>query len=341
MNATLANVIEEADYWRVSSPGTGPSQIPFKEWQHFVVFGPDWVLVFNLNLDASHSSEQQCAKSRVITIFSKSAWHGSVEQCPEPILRRGSINAQFGDAGMAWRDGCYEIWRTDGEIKFRIEMEVVSIPSLTHNIPLGSGSHLSWCLIPRLRASGFVEVAGDKYEFTHLGAYHDHNWGRFHWGGNFSWEWGCALPADPDEPWTLVFARMNSKDRNAVMATSVFLLERGKHFRYFRNAEVEFKSSVEKSRAIAGRVPLAAALLLPDEDLDVPAHTSIEARRGDDWLIADVSTSSRGQVLVASELDYCKIVRLNEASANAKVHGRCGNRDVSFAGPSLLEVVRV
>lgn len=343
MSMLLSKVIERADYWR-GSPAGRPSaddEIPYKEWQHFVVFGPDWVLVFNLNLDAEKTAGQRCTKARVITIFSGKDWHGRVEQCREPLLRRGGLEARFDNAGMRWEGGRYEIWQNDGDIRLQVELEPGAIPSLTHNIPLGGGSHLSWCLIPRLRARGHVEVNGEKFKFSNLGAYHDHNWGRFHWGGDFSWEWGCALPENPDEPWTLVYARMNSGDRNNVMATSVFLLENGRHLRYFRNAEVEFGSSAEMSRKISGRIPATAALLLPDEDLDVPACTSVAARRGTEWLDADITATSRGQVLVPSELDYCKIVRLNEANARAEVRGRCAGRDVRFTGPSLLEVVRV
>ena len=341
MTTVLGNVVSEADYWRLSSHGktASPEQIPFKEWQHFVVFGPDWSLVFNLNLDATESDPGDSAKSRVITLFSRHSWHGEVVQCFRPVLRRGTIDAKFGGAGICWKNGSYHIWQTDGEINLRVQLQPAAVPSLTHNIPLGGGSHLSWCLIARLRASGFVEVAGEKIEFSQLAAYHDHNWGRFHWGGDFSWEWGCALPAEPEEPWTLVFARMNSKDRNAVMASSVFLLEHGKHLRYFRNAEVEFRTSPEKRREIDGRVPPGAALLLPDEDLDVPARTNIEVRRDDDWLRADLSANGRGQVLVPSEVDYCKVVRLNEATADTKVLGRCAGREVNFEGPGLLEVV--
>jgi hypothetical protein len=27
--------------------------------------------------------------------------------------------------------------------------------------------------------------------------YHDHNWGRWHWGQDLGWEWGCFLPPAP------------------------------------------------------------------------------------------------------------------------------------------------
>ena len=342
MNTALAQVIQHADYWRGASQSRipGAEHVPYKEWQHFVVFHADWVLVFNLNIDRIGDPVGDSQAARVITIFSANDWTGQVDQCVTPTLKRGEISATFGDAGMEWRNGGYEIWQQRGEVKLNIKLQPVSIPSLTHNIPLGTGSHLSWCLIPRLSASGWLESNGKRISFENLSAYHDHNWGRFHWGGDFSWEWGAAVPNDSDSPWTLVYARMNSKNRNAITATSVFLLENGKHVRYFRNAEVEFSAGDEFDPKISGRIPAAAALLLPDQDLDVPTCTTINARRGDDWLTANVRAHNRGQVLVPSEIDYCKVVRLNEASAEVNVFGRCAGRDVAFSGPGLLEIVR-
>ena len=71
MNTLLGKVIERADYWRGAPSGRplASEEIPYKEWQHFVVFGPDWVLVFNLNLDAEKTEERPSTQARVITIF--------------------------------------------------------------------------------------------------------------------------------------------------------------------------------------------------------------------------------------------------------------------------------
>ena len=343
MTDSLEQIVQQADYWRGSSPEAQltATQVPFKEWQHFVIFGPGWVLVFNLNLDGGIHGCSEKPKARVITIFSDERWLGQVDKCAQPELKRGSIAANFSDAGMQWRAGGYDIWQRKPGIKIEAHLKPVAIPSLTHNIPLGAGSSLSWCLVPRLSASGWVEIEGKKTFFENLGAYHDHNWGRFHWGGDFSWEWGCALPEDPENPWTFVYARMNSKDRNAITATSAFVLYKGRHVRYFRNAEVAFSTSGEADPHIAGRIPAAAALLLADEDYDIAETTAIRARRGADWVDAEVKADIRGQVLVPSELAYCKVVRLNEATARVNVKGHCAGRDISFEGPGLLEVVRV
>ena len=141
MNAALAEVIQHADYWRGASQSRipGAEQVPYKEWQHFVVFHSDWVLVFNLNIDRIEEQEQDNQAARVITIFSANDWTGQVDQCATPNLKRGEISATFGHAGMEWRDGAYEIWQHNGEVKLNIKLERHTISST-----ISDQSHLSW-----------------------------------------------------------------------------------------------------------------------------------------------------------------------------------------------------
>lgn len=298
------------------------------------------MLLFNLNIDANLDRSRATNDARVITILSAEKWQGQVDRCPQPEIRLGSLAATFEQAGMRWCAGRYEIWQHGPGIQLEVTLTPMAVPSLTHNIQLGHGAHVSWCLVPRLSATGWIEGDGLRRVFEDRPAYHDHNFGRFVWGGDFSWEWGCAIPHDPAAPWTLVFARMNSRDLHRTTATSVFLLEREQHIRYFRNAEVSFATAGRTDPRPAGRIPPAAALLLPDEDCDVPRMTNIEANRGGEWLHAEILAGRRGQVLVPSEIDLRAIVRVNEADTSVRVEGECGGQRVQFEGPGLLEVVR-
>lgn len=327
----LTELIEDADYWRGAPLGAdGP--VPYKEWQHFVVFGEGWSLLFNLNLDGP-------AMSRVITIFSGEAWQGEVQTCRQVSLRPGRLDATFGEAGMRWRAGVFEIWQHGPGVRLELSLEPRAIPSLSHHIRLGPAAHLSWCLVPRLSASGWVETGGTRVSFSNRPAYHDHNWGNFAWGGEFSWEWGCAVPEDPDSPWTVIFARMNDRPRHHTSATSIFLLKDGRHLRYYRNAEAEVTTEGSADPRPIGRVPAAAALLLPDEDRDVPLRTRFFGRRGDDQLSGEALTLRRGQILVPSDRDVRKVTRINEADTMIEVSGRCAGETIDFRGPGLLEVV--
>ena len=331
--ARLAAILADADCWRgapLDAPSVTRLAPAYKEWQHFVVFGDGWTLLYNLSLDGG--------AGRTITIFCQDAWHGQIDRCSAPTVR--NLDATFDRAGMRWRAGRYELWRQGPGVRFECVLTPRSVPSLSHNIRLGPGADLSWCLVPQLEASGWVEHDGRRMHFHGRRAYHDHNWGRFAWGGDFSWDWGCAVPDDPASPWTVIFARMNDRAHHRTTAASVFVLKDGRHLRYFRNDEVRFTSQGAMPPRSAGRVPAAAALLLPDHDHDVPQWTRFEARRGDDILRGEVEGRVRGQVLVPSETDLLGVVRLNEVHTRVRVQGRCAGETVDLDGPGLLEVVR-
>ncbi|WP_437963109.1 hypothetical protein WMF04_25560 [Sorangium sp. So ce260] len=330
--ARLSALVADADPWR-GPPFEIEARRDYKEWQHFVVFGEDWTLLFNLSLEGGGAG-------KAITVVCRGAWQGHVARCPRPEVRPGRMDAMFDRAAMRWRGGRYEILNHGDGARMEVVLTPASVPSLSHHIRLGPGAHLSWCLVPRLLASGWVEIEGQRLSFEGRPAYHDHNWGRFRWGGDFSWEWGCAVPRDPVVPWTVVFSRMNDRARTRTTATSVFLLRGGAIVRYFRNAEARFTTEGAVEARPSGRVPAAAALLLPDQDRDVPRWTRFEACRGGESLSGEVEAHVRGQILVPSETDVRGVVRLNEAHARARIRGVCAGEAVELDGPCLLEVVR-
>lgn len=333
--ARLTELIANADPWR-GLPADPTLRRESKEWQHFLVFGESWALLFNLSTDGRGGG-------RTTTVLSRTDWRGHVAPCRAPDVRPGRMDASFDRAGMRFRSGRYEVWNHGEGTRFEAVLAPAAVPSLSHHIPLGRssgfGAHVSWCLVPRLMASGWVEIDDMHVPFEGRLAYHDHNWGRFGWGGDFSWEWGCAVPADPEDPWTVVYARMNDRARTRTTATSVFLVRAGQHYRYFRNAEVAITTEGALDGRPSGRVPPAAALLLPDRDRDVPRWTRFEAAREGDRLSGEIEACVRGQLLMPSDSDVRRIVRINEAHTRAQVRGRCGGEDVNLDGPGVLEVV--
>lgn len=325
--SAFAAVIPEVDAWRRDGEPQN------KEWHHFVVFGGAWTLLFNLSLDGASGG-------RCIVVLQRDGWHAEVLRCASPVIRRGHLDADFGDAGMRWRDGRYEIWARRETFALNVTLTPASVPSLSHDIRLGADARLSWCLVPQLLASGSLTWEGDAERFADRAAYHDHNWGRFVWGGDFSWEWGCAVSEGADARWTVILARMTDATRSRTTATSVFLVRDGRCLRYFRDAEAEFTRSVDPAPPCVARVPGAAALLVPDGDQDVPRTLTVRARRGEDAVEITLRSDLRGQLLVPSERAVERVVRVNEAHGRARVHGRCDDLRVDFEGPALLEVVR-
>ncbi|MFO0628148.1 MAG: hypothetical protein U0325_21410 [Polyangiales bacterium] len=328
----LSALIPEIDAWRREGRA-GDGEGAMKEWHHFVVFDRAWTLLFNLNLDGPDGG-------RCIVVLQRDGWRAEVLRCASPAIRRGRLDADFGDAGMRWRDGRYEVWARRPHLALDVALTPSSVPSLSHDISLGADARLSWCLVPQLLASGHVAWDGVTERFVDRAAYHDHNWGRFVWGGDFAWEWGCAVSEGGGARWTVILARMTDATRSRTTATSVFLIRDGRCLRYFRDAEAEFACSLDDAPPCIARAPGAAALLVPDHDQDVPGTLSVRARRGDDVVDITLRSELRGQLLVPSERAVTRVVRVNEAHGRAQVRGRCADLRVEFEGPALLEVVR-
>lgn len=326
-------MISDADGWR-GLPGTPRPDARHREWQHFVVFGPDWLVVFNLCLEPDGTG-------RIITLHhAGGAWRGHVARCPAPRLSPARIDADFGCAGMRFRTDRYELWQHGDGVRFEASLAPASTPSLSHHIAFGHGAAVSWCLVPRLIARGWLDAGDRRVRFDRVAAYHDHNWGSVGWGDDFSWDWGVVIPDDAASPWTVVFTRMMDRARHRTTATSLFLLEDGDHVRYLRNDQVRFEPEGSFEPAAACRTPPAAALLAPDRDRDVPRRLAFAGVRDPDRVDGELAPTSRAQILIPADADVRRVVRMNEVAARARITGRHAGRAIGFDGTALVEIVR-
>src|SRR6185369_2377454 len=101
----------------------------------------------------------------------------------------------------------------------RLRSHLLAVPvsrpfEVADPMPLGSG-WISWYLVPRMDISADWDLTGKASHQKHIAGYHDHNWGRWHWGDDFGWEWGCFLgdPLQPRLP-SVVFARTSDRSHN-------------------------------------------------------------------------------------------------------------------------------
>ena len=54
-------------------------------------------------------------------------------------------------------------------------------------------------------------------------AYHDHNWGRFRWGDDFGWTGAPILPAEPGDPWSMVFLQTTDRSRLRCLSQALYV----------------------------------------------------------------------------------------------------------------------
>ncbi len=190
----------------------------FKEWHHFVVHGRGVRLLINFSLfnEGSGADEIRLAP-RVIVIAHDDNWSGAIERFDERDLNVSADLSELtigGNRMSVLPDGYrVTIDLPDKDIRGELHFTSPSRPFVVRNQPLGDG-RINWLFVPRLRAEGWLHVNGQEHRIENDLAYHDHNWGRFWWGDDFSWTWGTILPTEPDDPWSMVF--LQTTDRRPV-----------------------------------------------------------------------------------------------------------------------------
>lgn len=268
----------------------------YKDWLHlnFVDPASETVGLVNVSLHGSPWDDRARSMGTLLLNSPERGWVSHVE-----IMAYSEAN--IGPSGIGLRDVALAIDARNGAIHVStvgtsnpFHSRIVAEPAsrslaVEQEMPLGSG-WISWYLVPRMRVSGAWSIANQATMLKDIPAYHDHNWGRWHWGDDFGWEWGCFL-ADPQRPTapSLVFAR--TTDRSHHRRSSPFLLaDLGTTRRQFPADSIKVNLAGEFSGALH-RVPGAMAALHQEmAEPTLPESVDLIAMQGADrvhiWFVA-------------------------------------------------------
>lgn len=198
-----------------------PSASAYKDWFHLIFAdrASGTIGLVNVSLHGAPWDERARAIGTVLVHSPEWGWISHHESM-------GYSEANLAPSVLALRDVAIAV---DGNTEM-IHASILDQTNLFHarlmaepagrsfameqKMPLGSG-WMSWYVLPRMKLSGEWIINGQRTVLTNISAYHDHNWGRWHWGDNFGWEWGCFLGTldDLQSP-TLVFARTTNRAHN-------------------------------------------------------------------------------------------------------------------------------
>jgi hypothetical protein len=342
--ASIAAALRRLDWFR-RSPARfgGPGE--YKEWQHFLVHAPDLQLVVNFNLidDRWGDSGEEAARLIVLARAGGQSLGEVVRFASTDVeVPVGGLDARFGTNAMRFVDGSYRLTLDLPNQALRGELTLVPItmPAIANNQPLAPGRVLSWLFVPRLRASGWVQVGKRRFEFADASAYHDHNWGHFVWGDDFSWEWGSILPAAADNPWSVVYMRMADRGRARASCQGLYLWCGEQPGRIFRDHELEVSLHGRLVRSKFLQIPPIMALLCPRASADLPARLEVRAAAGDDVVELVFEPEELAQIIMPHERDVVGATALNEVGGRGRVHGRVAGETLELEGPGLFEFIR-
>jgi hypothetical protein len=336
----LARAVANRDHfrrpWRGQNPGT------HKEWLHFAIYGANVDVLVNFSVvdDTRARAPLGSELARITCLVRERAWEGDVDLWPshEVVVTGGHIGLEFGPNHVRFIDGAYHIRAAlqRRPVELELVLEPLVYPTEANNIDVEDGAPINWMVLPRLRASGVVRVAGRSHAIVDAPAYHDHNWGNFEWGRDFAWEWGYALPREASTPWSLVLVRLTDRGHRSSLMQGIFLWMGERKERVFRDDEVTIRHEGLLRPSSVFKIPRVMGLLSPGTATDVPQRLLVEGRSGDDFVRFEFTSEEVAQVVIPNDIDLGFTV-INEVSGSARMEGVVRGRTIDVNGRSMCE----
>ncbi|GLB86085.1 hypothetical protein Mkiyose1088_22580 [Mycobacterium kiyosense] len=313
----------------------------FKEWHHFVVHGRGLRLLINFSLtNEAFGTDEVRLTPRVIVIARDENWTGAIERFDERALNVSADLGELtiGDSRVSVLPDGYRVSIDLPDKGIRGELHFTSgcRPVVVRNEPVGDG-RISWLFVPRLRADGWLRIAGREYRMENDLAYHDHNWGRFWWGDDFGWTWGTVLPTEPGNPWSMVVVQMTDRSRLRCLSRALYVWHHDEPAATFRHAAVQTRSDGLLSRAADCTLPPQMRLLLDGEVPSVPERLDVTATRGADTVHIEFRSRCYARLAQPSEVCLDRSTVLCETDGSARATGTINGENIDFAGTGVFE----
>jgi hypothetical protein len=150
-------------------------------------------------------------------------------------------------------------------------------------------------VVPRLRAEGWATIPGEPVDYGYLCAYHDHNWGRWHWGENIGWDWGSFQ--SPNKASIVLAHTTDAAHQRTGPACLIVDIDCGR--RIFTGGRVRLSWSRPDLRPTR-RFPGALAALRADRaGTRVPRELHVVANDGSDSVELQFVAESAAQLILA------------------------------------------
>lgn len=338
----LGRSVPNAGYFK-RSPASWQHGLLGKEWFHVTLHGPGFDAIVNFSqVQEARQGGGTTELAQVGCLVREQAFSGEIQRiaASRVALGRGGQALTFGASRVQLRDDGIDMQVSLRGGQFELDLEVglsaVTLPIRVSNLSLGDEAYMHWQVTPRLLANGWLQVAGNRYRLSDAPAYHDHNWGRFSWSSDFSWEWGYALPVERENPWSVVFVRLLDRAHLNDLMQGLFVWHTERPRRLFRAGDVQVchEGLLRKERVL--KLPRVMSLVHPGQASDVPRRLLVRAARGEDRVCLEFLPDDVAAVVVPDETGLGFTV-IYEVSGRVFVEGRVDGASVQIAGRSIFE----
>ena len=255
----------------------------YKDWLHLNLFDPASGLIGLVNVAAHGAPGDPHARAvgAALVHVPGHGWAGNLEAM-------ALDDASFGERGIGLRSVAIGLdamtvlasarLPQDG-LELTVTARATTAPlTVPLRLPLGDG-WISWSAVSHLAVEGDATVAGRTISLDGCDAYHDHNWGRWRWGDDIGWRWGCFLAPGGDP--SFVIGRTYDRLHRAG-GRPVLLVHSGGQRRMFTGSSVRIDTAGTLD-ARPRRLPGALAALHVDRArpaLPAEVHVDVDDARG-------------------------------------------------------------
>jgi hypothetical protein len=289
------------DGLRLPAPGD-PTAEAYKDWLHLNVFdhASGAVGLVNVSLTGAPRDPRSRAVGTALLHVPDHGWAGNLEAL-------GFAEAQIGPAAIGLEHVALAVDYATGTVAasahfeeegFALEARTRSLVpafSIEEPLPLGPG-WFSWYAVGRLSVAGEARVDGRVLPLAAASAYHDHNWGRWHWGDDLGWDWGAFVAPEPGP--AVILIRVTDRKHETAQPPALVVHLEGRR-RTFSGPRIVIEER-ERLATRLRRVPGSLAALHSDRaDPDLPARITVRADDGFDLLRIEFESRAAAQVITA------------------------------------------
>jgi hypothetical protein len=318
----------------------------FKEWHHFVLLAPegDAMVLANLALHGNVQTDEGRATSLLAGFVGASTFgHARTYTSDHAVFDSESPDLRLPNAVLTVDPaGLYHLRANGGSsISLVARLRIDGTPfALWNDTPLGpAAGSLNWTIVPAHVEHGCLRRADDVVLLDGWDAYHDHNWGRWAWGDNFSWCWvysGTRLPDGRSVALSLSRSADRSGRHPGHRLVAVWL--GGRLARVFTDASVWIEMSDGIDASDAPCVPAIARPLIAARRPKIPRTVSIRTVAGADHLSAEVRSDRVMHIAIPRDGRQGFVVA-SEAAGTFSARGVLGSERIDVKGFGCLEAL--
>lgn len=277
----------------------------WKDWYHFILFNPasDVRLLFNLCF-SGRPGQGEITVSVLLSIPSDSPadsaylsygycnslpWSG-IDLSKYPL----KLNMPGLDFLISGKQVSITSFHANSGISISLKGHGLATPvPVDESFPFGTG-FIGWGLIPGMAMEGTIGLADARYTVDRAWyCYHDHNYGRFRWGGDIGWIWWVANAVDPEgHHFTYVFHRGNNSDFSVVSVPYLFIYADHTLIKIFKGPGLKLDIEMGKKPGLPVILPGTMASIFSDRHIVLPELIRLSGRDESDSVFLEMRVCS-------------------------------------------------